>query len=186
MALFSKPVLRIYFTDESPKRAAQALDDVNLITGALEGAKICCSALYRRNLWNTLMYRPQDEFSPVVKWASDSRNNFLWAYHYADSLCQEYFDRFRKDSEYSLLGDVSHRIILGHCIEAYRARRHAFQASDLTEFPNITRYKSTQTIDAYRRALNEDVWSMVRPSWTKSKAPEWFREPMKYPVGQFA
>ncbi len=170
--------MNIFVTSDSPEESARYLDDIRLIHGCLDSARILSTALWRNHVWDTSCYRPVAEESqnPCVIWTAKSRNNFLWLVKFGLEACREY--KFRHDRP-TIHGA---NVIIKNCLEVLQKSQAAFIETNITPFANNTPYKTEfDTVTAYHKFLNENEWIFdpVPPKWTKRDAPWFYRENLR-------
>lgn len=87
--------MNIFATDPCPIKSAQTLDDKRVVKMCLETAQILSSAMHRYGLKTT--YRPTHMNHPVVLWAGNSAENYLWTFEHLLALLEEYQLRYGKE-----------------------------------------------------------------------------------------
>ena len=86
--------MNIFATSEDPVRCAKALDNKRVVKMVLESTQILCTAIIING--GEAPYKPAHVRHPCTIWASESISNWMWLYHHAYTLCQEYTRRYHK------------------------------------------------------------------------------------------
>lgn len=84
--------MNIFATDSCPVRSAKYLDDKRVVKMCLETAQILSAALHRHGVKTT--YRPTHVKHPVVLWAGNSFENYMWTFEHLLALLAEYEERY--------------------------------------------------------------------------------------------
>lgn len=95
--------MNIFKTDPSPTKSAQSLPNKLVIKMPTELAQILSSKFSLERLAEPDCPRnkngsPRRHFNPKhpsVKWAHQTRENFIWALDHGVALCDEYFQRYK-------------------------------------------------------------------------------------------
>jgi len=152
--------MNIFVTDVDPQKSAQALDDKRVIKMILESAQMLSTAM---NLLGAVgPYKTTHANHPCSVWVRATNANYLWLLSHFVALCDEYSFRYGKNHKcYDYLPQFS---VGGLSIPL----------GDLTPFANCTPYKHMETIEAYRRTMNEK-WAADKrtPTWKNSSKPIW-------------
>ena len=86
--------MNIFYFYDCPKKSAQAQPDKMLVKMPLESLQMMSTiADY---LGFDSPYRPVMLNHPCTIWARESKQNFLWLWEHAGSLCEEYTARYGK------------------------------------------------------------------------------------------
>lgn len=158
--------MNIFVTDPCPKKSAQALDDKRVIKMILETAQILSTVIRGRDAVyadaNSL-YRPTHTGHPCVKWAGQSKGNYVWLLDHMKALLDEYTSRFGKEHK------------SGSLLHALANYADSMPSPEMTHFVNCTDFKHIPNVyDAYKQALSSKwVKDKIVPRWTKSNQPEW-------------
>jgi len=167
-------VLNLLVTDLNPRQAAMDLDDRRVAKGLLDATQILCTSMDLLGCWNRAMYRPRNENDPTVVWATRSKNNLRWVYHYAFALGDEWKLRMGKPATHGsqLVADI--------CWETFKAHPecHMYRL-ELTPFVNYTPYTAMQAIPAFQRLLCEKKFDGTS-KWTSRHKPGWYKPPSYY------
>lgn len=159
--------MNIFVTDPCPKKSAQALDDKRVIKMILETAQILSTVI--RGLdevyaENHGLYKKTHTGHPCVKWAGQSRNNYLWLLSHMQALLEEYTYRFGKQHK------------SGSLVPAFIEYAPMMpEGQGLVPFANCTDFKHIQNVhDAYKHALISK-WAKDKlvPKWTNKSRPMW-------------
>ena len=109
--------MQIFFVDEDPYKAAQALHDIHVRKQIVETAQILSTNLrlmFDGEIVDEL-YKSYNPNHPVTKWARESYNNFMWTYYHFRALLEEYSYRTGKIhksyEKYSILKWLIHNKI---------------------------------------------------------------------------
>jgi hypothetical protein len=110
--------MNIFYLDENPKIAAQAMTDKHVIKMILESAQLLSTAhrvldgkeyihispanrrLRRWNhpdlLMHSVLYKSTHINHPSAMWVRESSSNYQWLYQHFVALCEEYTKRYKK------------------------------------------------------------------------------------------
>jgi hypothetical protein len=171
--------MNIFVLDEDPTIAAEMLCDKHCIKMILESCQLLSTAHHvcdgqqiqvtgkrtyitydckKPNLLKATMIN-----HPCTVWARASRDNYLWLWKHAYTMCKEYTRRYGKvhKLEALLLGDL------------YNPPKH-IPKGKLTQFPQAMPdiYRDKNPVVAYRKYyINEKVRFA---KWKKTQVPSWF------------
>lgn len=156
--------MNIFVTDEDPRKSAKVLDDKRVIKMILESAQMLATSVNLAG--GKSVYKTTHENHPCAVWARETRSNYMWLVDHFDSLCEEYFRRFKK--RHASWQHVNH----------FYQNRSLIKEGRLTPFVNCTAFEDVDNVYlAYRLCLT-DKWSKDKrqPKWTKASPPEWFQD----------
>lgn len=153
--------MNIFVTDHDPQKSAQALDDKRVIKMILESAQMLSTAMHQVGLLNA-PYKVTHVNHPCSVWVRETEANYMWLLQHMQFLCIEYHNRYGKIHK---CADMLH---------TFFSARHYMPNGPLTPFANCTPYKDVETIEAYRRTMNEK-WMLDKrtPTWKKGCKPTW-------------
>lgn len=158
--------MNIFVTDPCPKKSAQALDDKRVIKMILESAQILSTVIRGLNQEyadSRNLYKKTHTGHPCVKWAGQSRSNYLWLLSHMQALLDEYTYRFGKHHK------------SGGLVPAFQEYAPRMLDPGLIPFVNCTDFKHVPDVhNAYRQAL-ASKWKNDKlvPRWTQTIEPEW-------------
>lgn len=99
--------MNIFFLDENPVFAAQAMTNKHVVKMILESAQMMCSAhreIDKRD--DEFLYKSTHKNHPSTKWVMESKQNYEWLYKHFIALNTEYTNRFKKvHKTFTVLGD---------------------------------------------------------------------------------
>ena len=176
--------MNIFVLDENPKEAAKAHCDKHVIKMTLEAAQILSTV--HRNLGIAAPYRATHRNHPVVKWAGESRENYLWTAEYGFALAQEYSLRYKA-------GRSQHKSYYAMLSLSLSNAPHLIPSRGLT--PHVqcfdSFYQQEDPVSAYRlyylmrksyfakweRGVQPPVWwDPVKAAQFKHVTPEYMRD----------
>ena len=154
--------MNIFFLDQDPMKCAQAHCDRHVTKMVLETAQILSTVI--RNKWDILYgYSiPQSEKNnPCIKWASNSKENFIWLQTLGKELCKEFEYRYGHQH-------ASEHIILD--AEYWGLKLASF---GITQRPQLmpSEYWDPDPITAYRNYYLGAKTHLLK--YTKRTPPEW-------------
>lgn len=154
--------MNIFILDEDVKLAAQYHCDKHVVKMILETAQILSTALRENGYDGDDIYRATHKNHPCVKWATESRENFLWLCKLGLELAYEYEFRYEKWHK-------SARVI-SQCIRYNTLIPEGKQ----TPFPQAMpdKYKSENVVQAYRDYYIGEKKDFA--TWKKRDKPFWF------------
>lgn len=162
--------MNIYFIDQNPKLAAQALDDKLLGLSLARVGPILGTAMHILGMWDTTMEKPGVDGHPTIKWVVETQNNFRWYVHYAKALCDEHKFRF---GIYPLVWRG-----VNHVWSVYNGQKPPRPIKrNMTPFRNLTVFNGMNNnydvVEAYRKEMCERNWDL-QTGWTKREKPKWY------------
>lgn len=89
--------MNIFVTHKDAALSASYLDDKRVVKMCLETAQILSTALRLNGYTHDDVYKATHIHHPVVKWASETRLNYLWLLEHFQALCSEYTERYGKE-----------------------------------------------------------------------------------------
>jgi hypothetical protein len=154
--------MQIYFTDNNPKKCAQVIDNLRVSKLICETAQCLNYAAMRHGYIGTVGLSQNQKSAylnnPIVKWLSESKQNYKWGLVHLKALLQVKSKRFGTAHLF-----VKHVNSLSKLIKY-------IPNGELTEFPNVTKnYKHIKpTTEAYQLHLLEK-WeeSKRKVSWNE-------------------
>lgn len=84
--------MNIFYLDSEPDVAAKALCDKHTVSQCLEIAQILSTVSVRHGI--KAPYKSIYDYHPVVQWAGDTHDNWLWTLRYGLAVCEEYSNRY--------------------------------------------------------------------------------------------
>ena len=93
--------IKIFVLDKDPELAAKYHCDKHVIKMILETAQILCTVRWKYGC--QAPYNPTHINHPCVKWASESKDNYLWLCRLGVFLCREYRERYNKQHKSTLV-----------------------------------------------------------------------------------
>ena len=158
-----------------PKLCAQMHCDKHVVKMILEYAQILCTT--HRIIDNiedddktVTYYKKTHANHPSVKWARETKGNYMWLYYLFKNLCKEYTYRYGKIH----LCDTKLRKILK------KPPKNISQTMDITVLPQCMPDECKikgNSIVAYRTYYIREKSYFAK--WKKRKIPEWFQSPEK-------
>ena len=118
-------------------------------------------------------YRPVMLNHPCTIWARESKQNFLWLWEHAGSLCEEYTSRYGKTHKCELtMNDYNH--IWMDVVEALPdigLTSFAIAISENMKCRQVKGFDTMSEIDKYRQYYIQDKARIA--TWKKNK-PWWY------------
>jgi hypothetical protein len=154
--------MNVFYLDENPTLAAQALHDKHVVKMTLETAQIMSTVYVRYRL--AAPYSETHQSHPSVLWAGNSHAHYLWLVAHGLSLAKEYTHRYGKV----------------HACEKV-IRQLSLPPVDLTEqewqdppqcMPE--EFRASSTLQAYRNYYLSRKIQQSR--WTRRDAPDFVKE----------
>ena len=166
--------MNIFVTSKSPKQCARALDDLRLGKMILETAQMLCTVLNLEAGKQVTPYKNSHATNPLVLWAAERDEHWLWLWNLGEELGNEYVHRFGKKH-------ASHLIIQGlH----FRAQSKFNTTKEPKRWHNAAAHKKLgldfkhlPVREAYRAYLKAR-WKLQAksgrpPTWTNRGQPSW-------------
>lgn len=142
--------MNIYYTSQFPRVCAQSLDDRTLGTSIAY-----CSRLLKR-----------EGEGPWQDWACSTQENYVWLVNLFGELNNEHCYRFGEESHLS-----DNLFLFASNVDSFDFPATGFQIP-----PNTTPHqRMADEKAAYRRHLQEFIWSGRRVRFTKRKPPTWIK-----------
>jgi hypothetical protein len=119
--------MNIFYLDNNPVVAAQAMTDKHVVKMILESAQLLCTAhrfldgepeiqlsangrrltRYSHPTLDDVLYKSTHVNHPSGVWVRESKANYLWLYEHFLALCAEYTNRYNKvHATYEKLGQL--------------------------------------------------------------------------------
>lgn len=164
--------MNIFFVDNDPNKAAQALCDKHVVKMILESAQMLSTA---QHVLGYGMYSKAEDFyrkaytnHPCNVWIRECVGNYRWLLNHASALCWEYEFRYGKKHK-------SGKIIQNACCYPIFPKDSSFDITPPAQaMPD--EYKDSDPVVAYRRYYIEDKMKNIDCRWTKRKEPEWLSQ----------
>jgi len=162
--------MNIFVIDEQPKIAAQHVLDKHVVKMPLESLQMMSTIA--NYLGFDSPYRPVMLRHPCTIWARESRQNFLWLWEHAGSLCEEYTSRYGKTHKCELtMNDYNHVWIdVVETLPDIGLTPFAIAISDNMFCRQVEGFDKMSTVDKYRQYYIHDkkriaTWKQNKPSW---------------------
>lgn len=165
--------MNIFVVDESPEISAISLLDKHIVKMPLESLQMMSTiADY---LGFDSPYRPVMLNHPCTIWARESKQNFLWLWEHAGSLCEEYTSRYGKTHKCELtMNDYNPSWM--NVVEKLPDKGltpFAIAISDTMLCRKIEGFDDLSEVDKYRQYYIHDKRRIA--TWRQNK-PDWFVE----------
>ena len=152
--------MNIFKTFDCPFKCARVLDDKRVVKMVVESAQILSTTMHISNSTTLIPpYKTTHINHPCVKWAAESRQNFVWLLHHFIGLCNQYTSRYEK----------IHKCMDYLPIFSEYSTIHIFPKEEITPHFNCTQFKDIENINlAYKECLL-DKWANDKrePKWHK-------------------
>lgn len=164
--------MNIFHLHENPVTAAELQCDKHVVKMALESVQILCAIAHRYNLDHRVpsCYKPTHQNHPCVRWAGDTRENFVWLLCHATALCLEYRARFGRRHKSSRLlpdlADLASCIPVGKTTPPPLCMPENYHGPDAVEAYRAYYYFEKSRIADYRYSERPDF--MYPEYWTES------------------
>lgn len=168
--------MQIYYTDQDPRKCAENLPDGLLSKILLEVTQIACTVSNENGVETP--YRSTHKNHPFVKWAAESKSNWLWLKLYGAELVEVW----RKAYGHSHYHQHKSGVVLGNLAVPPGLPDEEFTEPPivfLEEFPGWGNALNAETIEAYREYLAWKVnrWRAAKQcsrlySWTGRERPD--------------
>lgn len=168
--------MNIFMLFAKPKKCAQMHCDKHVVKMILEYAQILCTThriIDNIDDTNTTYYKKAHINHPSVKWARQTKGNYIWLYYLFKHLCKEYTYRYEKIH----MCDMKLRIILK------TPPKHINNSMKITELPQCMPDECKKTgnpIVAYRNYYVKEKAYFAK--WKKRDIPDWFIYPEKLAI----
>ena len=88
--------MNIFFLDKKPRECARYHCDIHTVKMSLEYAQILCNVHHiHQNLRSGMpLYKPTHMRHPIVLWASENQDNYVWLYTLWQFTLAEYSQRY--------------------------------------------------------------------------------------------
>ena len=163
--------MNIFCTDKSPVVSANNVIDKHVVKMPLESLQMMSTiADY---LGFDSPYRPVMLNHPCTIWARESRQNFLWLWEHAGSLCEEYTSRYGKTHKCELtMNDYNHIWIdVVETLPDIGLTPFAIAISENMKCRQVKGFDDMSEIDKYRQYYIQDKARIA--TWKKNK-PWWY------------
>lgn len=155
--------MNIFFLDRNPIRAARYHCDKHVPKMVLESAQIMCTVLH--GMGYEVTYRPTHRNHPCTIWAGKSKENFLWLYHLAKHLNEEWQIRFFHSRNHKSF-DVIRSLPTPKCTE-FKLRGFTYPALAMPDD-----CKTDDPVESYRNYYRKYKAEMA--SWSRCPVPDWW------------
>lgn len=163
--------MNIFASFKCPVKSAKVLDDKRIVKMVLESAQIMSTVVsLRADKKDAGPYKPTHIGHPVVKWAAENQENYLWLYKHFIALCEEYKKRYGKTHKcYQYATDfdkLSYLLPYNSYLLPYK------RANDGQPkyFVNCTEFKELPVHLAYKLQLVKKWLNDIRrPTWDKKE-----------------
>jgi len=165
--------VNIFFLDEDPELAAQAMCDKHVVKMILESAQLLCTAQHYFNsdprpdqYQHIKFYKSTHVNHPCNVWTRKCLANYNWLAQHALALCNEYTYRYnKKHKSQDIITLCSLFYPMGIDVSMY-------QTQPALAMPD--EYKCDDPVQSYRRYYTECKRNEIQMRWTKRKPPEWW------------
>lgn len=154
--------MNIFAIEENLAKSAKSLDNLRVVKMIVESCQILSTAMIENGM--SAPYKPTHKNHPCTKWATHSYGNFADLAIHAESLLEEYTERFHKIHKCeSVLGEIMSNV-----------DSSKFATRGKTPIPLCMpeEFKSNDTVASYRRYFA----SKPNIRYPSDKVPNWFRE----------
>lgn len=158
--------MNIFFVDDCPSKAAQALCDKHVVKMVLESTQLLSSAHYffESKIDKSILSKLTHKNHPCAKWVRTSIENYRWLAVHALALSKEYTFRYNRLHSY-------HNRIITLSIFEPNIPDVGFTNPSLS-MPQ--EYKiSNNPVECYRDYYNKCKMVTIQCRWTKRKKPDW-------------
>tara|TARA_R110002020_G_scaffold32427_3_gene99771 strand:+ start:18103 stop:18603 length:501 start_codon:yes stop_codon:yes gene_type:complete len=162
--------MNIFVLDKEPTIAAKHVLDKHAVKMPLESLQMMSTIA--DHLGFDSPYRPVMLNHPCTIWARKSRQNFLWLWEHAGSLCEEYTSRYGKTHKCELtMNDYNHVWIeVVDSLPDTGLTPFAIAIADNMFCRQVEGFDKMSTVDKYRQYYIHDkkriaTWRKNKPSW---------------------
>lgn len=157
--------MNIFFVDEDPVKAAQALCDKHVVKMSLESVQLICTTAHV--LGFSAKYKPTHKNHPCSLWILQGRDNLAWLISHTYALFTEYTLRYgREHASSKVLSELSSDGTISGMLAALPVKK----TPPAQAMPET--YKQTNPVEAYRAYYIGEKAKMAswknpanRPSW---------------------
>ena len=162
--------MNIFVLDEEPSKAATYVLDKHAVKMPLESLQMMSTIA--DHLGFDSPYRPVMLNHPCTIWARESRQNFLWLWEHAGSLCEEYTSRYGKTHKCELTMNDYNPIWMEvvETLPDVGLTPFAIAIADNMHCRKVSGFDQMSTVDKYRQYYIHDkrriaYWKKEEPSW---------------------
>ncbi len=159
--------MNIFVLDNDIQKSVQNHCDKHVVKMPIEGLQVCSTILQDIHGPKDWLYKPTHNNHPIVKWAAQCKQNFLYTLKYAELLLQEYAYRYSKThASTRVLDSINSNI---HLIDVLGDKNLMYHPQCMPE-----KYHCNSAVEAYRKFYIGEKLSFCK--WTKRPVPEWIHE----------
>ena len=170
--------MNIFVVDECPEKSAKSLLDKHIVKMPLESLQMMSTNAFYCGVSN-YPYKPVMLNHPCTIWARESKQNWLWLWRHAKSLCKEYTSRYgrthkceTKMEEYNSTWIEVMKELPSNGLTPF-----AIAISDNMLCRKIDGFDELSTVDKYRQYYIHDkrriaFWKQNKPDWFVTKKME--------------
>ncbi len=159
--------MNIFYLSECPVDSARMQCDKHVVKMILESAQMLCTA---HHVCPTDAQRPNKFYKkthtnhPSTIWVRTNTSNYEWMCVHALALCEEYTYRYEKTHASQAL------------IEWCSDNVPNIPTEPMSTMPQCMpdEYKSSCSVESYRKFYNIDKRNSFKCVWTKRQEPEWW------------
>ena len=155
-------LMNIFVLDTDQEKCAKYHCDSHVVKMILETAQILSTAIHLHGVELDNLYRPTHKNHPCVKWAAETRSNFLWLCTLGEQLHAEYHRRYHKFHKSAMV------------IRDARSVADVIPEGPLADFVLTMpdEYKSDDPVESYRNYYRNEKQKIAK--WRHSKTPDWW------------
>lgn len=169
--------MNIFVLDNEPRKAAEYVLDKHVVKMPLESLQMMSTIACHFGL--QYPYRPVMLNHPCTKWARESKDNFLWLWEHAGSLCEEYTSRYGKTHSCEVkMNDYNPVWIeLLDKLPDIGLTPFAIAISEDMHCRKVSGFDDLSVVDKYRQYYIHDKkriasWKKNMPSWYENERME--------------
>jgi hypothetical protein len=163
--------MNIFCLHNNPVISAMTLCDKHIVKMALESLQMMSTIAWCFEIPHP--YRPVMENHPCTIWARESRQNFLWLWEHAGTICEEYTARYGKTHKCEItMNDFNPSWIeVLDRLPDKGLTPFAIAIAEHMECRKVEGFDDLSTVDKYRQYYIHDKSKIA--SWKQNK-PHWY------------
>lgn len=159
--------MQVFYLDDDPQKAVEYHVDSHVVKMPVETAQILSTVL-REQYGVDVGYKSVYINHPLMRWAGQSRKNFIWLWEFGIRLCTEYKYRYgRQHGSETVLREI--RDVAAPLIDEFPDKPFTAPPKVVSE-----EYKHLDTVEAYREYYRH-VKTRLH-TWTYRPEPPWLKE----------
>lgn len=159
--------MNIFYLDECPIKAAQAMCNRHVLKMVLESGQLLCSAHHyypnADNKYIQNVYLLTHKNHPCSIWVRTSIHHYNWLMEHAKALCAEYTFRYEKEH-------LTEQVL--RLLDVYQPSIPDVGWSEPPKCMPLIYHRSS-TVDSYRAYYRLDKMRNIDCRWKKREKPQW-------------